>query len=204
MVVAQCKIRFFPRRDGLLRCVAPVEKGSKGPRRRRAALSSMILRGPARGRWALVREFIRRGVMRKIIFVLAGVIAVFGFMTDNAQAARKKRTEVTVYPWTWTWPWSVRDPRLATSNLVVGGAAAGTYFAINENRPLANGAAYAATSVGCAAVSPIVGTVVMGRPLTMREAHVTTANCFLPFVGGWIVNAAYDQHPEWEAPAKKR
>ena len=51
------------------------------------------------------------------------------------------------------------------------------------------------------AVSPMVATMVVNRPLTMREAHVLVASCVLPIVGGWLVNEAYDAHPEWEAGA---
>jgi hypothetical protein len=112
----------------------------------------------------------------------------------------------------WTWPWSVRDPRLATSNFVVGVGATAGYFALRHHHRGAgwNGGihsaagAYALTSIGCAAVSPIVGTIVVQRPLTQREVGVSTANCFLPFVGGWLVNAAWDAHPEWSGPPPRR
>ena len=52
--------------------------------------------------------------------------------------------------------------------------------------------------IGCAALSPMVATVVLNRPLTFREAHYLIASCVLPIVGGWLVNQAYDAHPEWE------
>ena len=54
------------------------------------------------------------------------------------------------------------------------------------------------TTIGCAAVSPMVATVVLNRPLTMREGHVLIGSCMIPIVGGWLVNEAYDAHPEWE------
>jgi hypothetical protein len=52
----------------------------------------------------------------------------------------------------------------------------------------------------------MVATVVLGRPLTQREAHVMIGSCVVPIVGGWLVNEAYEAHPEWEpaaAPAAK-
>jgi hypothetical protein len=112
----------------------------------------------------------------------------------------------------WIWPWSVRDPNLAASNFVVGAAATGGYFALRHNHrraPFNTGVhsaagAYAATSIGCAAVSPIIGTMIVNRPLTQREVGVSTANCFLPFLGGMIVNAAWDAHPEWSGPPPRR
>ena len=50
------------------------------------------------------------------------------------------------------------------------------------------------------AVSPIVATVPWSiARRAMREAHVLVASCVLPIVGGWLVNEAYNAHPEWEA-----
>jgi hypothetical protein len=41
-------------------------------------------------------------------------------------------------------------------------------------------------SVACAAVSPIVGTMVLGRELTPNEVYHSTFGCFLgPF--GWLL-----------------
>jgi hypothetical protein len=112
----------------------------------------------------------------------------------------------------WIWPWSVNDPQLATSNFLVGAAATGGYFALRHHhrgaawRGTVHSAAgaYAVTSIGCAAVSPIIGTAVVNRPLTQREVGVSTANCFLPFLGGMLVNAAWDAHPEWSGPPPRR
>lgn len=108
----------------------------------------------------------------------------------------------------WLWPWSVQDPNLAASNFVVGAGALGGYYALrHHHRGVAwrhsihsAAGAYAVTSIGCAAVSPILGTIVLNRPLTSREVGVSTANCFLPFLGGILVNAAWDAHPEWSGP----
>jgi hypothetical protein len=113
----------------------------------------------------------------------------------------------------WVWPWSVRDPKLATSNFLVGAAATGGYFALrHHHRGNARwhgtvhsaAGAYVATSIGCAAVSPMIGTLVLNRPLTQREVGVSTANCFLPFIGGMLVNAAWEAHPEWSGPPPRR
>jgi hypothetical protein len=51
--------------------------------------------------------------------------------------------------------------------------------------------------MGCAALSPIVATAVINRPLTYREAHIMIADCLIPIVGGWLVNEAYNQHILW-------
>jgi hypothetical protein len=103
-----------------------------------------------------------------------------------------------------------RDPAVAVSSIAVGAAATATYLSLRHNHRHNNGwinsaGAYTLTSVGCAALSPIVGTIVAGRHLTQREVWVMTGSCVVPIVGGLLVNAAFDAHPEWEpAPVKVR
>ena len=83
---------------------------------------------------------------------------------------------------------------LAATSAVVGAGATAAYFAINDwnwkwdsgRSGLTSAGAIAATTIGCAAVSPMVATVVLNRPLSYREAHVLVASCIIPFVGGWI------------------
>jgi hypothetical protein len=98
------------------------------------------------------------------------------------------------------------DKRLVAVSLGVGAASTATYLSINDwnlNHWNASAipqlGAYAGTTIGCMALSPMVATMVVNRPLTMREAHVLVASCVLPIIGGWLVNEAYDAHPEWEA-----
>lgn len=148
--------------------------------------------------------------MRKCLFAVVAVVAALGMMGQSAEAAKKKKAapQVTVHPSPWSWlanaPWTVRDPRLEASNTVVGAAAGGASFAISEGTHISDGGAYALTSVACAAVSPIVGTVVVNRELSLREVWVSTSNCFLPIIGGWMANAYFDRHPEWDLPPGKR
>ncbi len=87
------------------------------------------------------------------------------------------------------------------------------YFALRDWRlnshgrlhGLTSAGAMTVTTMGCLALSPIVGTVMVRRELTFREAYALTADCVIPFVGGWLVNRAFDAHPEWEPkPAKRR
>ena len=61
-------------------------------------------------------------------------------------------------------------------------------------------------TIGCAAASPIVATAVLKRPLTYREAHILIGSCVIPFVGGWLVNEAYNKGWLWapdEKPARR-
>jgi hypothetical protein len=65
------------------------------------------------------------------------------------------------------------------------------------------GAAGAVTA-GCLVLSPMVAAaMVPERELTLREVYVLEGSCIVPIIGGLLVNAAFDAHPEWEAkPAK--
>lgn len=147
--------------------------------------------------------------MKKIGTVFAALAAALMLMGGTAEAAKKKAKVVVTpaAPWAywWTGPWQVRDPRLATSNLVVGGAATGAYFALKDGSGIlsSSGAAYGAATIGCMAVSPIVGTVVLNRPLTQREVFVSTANCALPVVGGLMMNYWFDYYG-WDRPKGKK
>lgn len=135
---------------------------------------------------------------RKLAF-LAAATAAFVFAGQSAQAGGRNHV----------------DKRVAAVAVGAGVASTAAYFAINDwhwkwgnnGSGLTQLGAYGAITIGCAAVSPIVATVVLKRQLTNREAHVLLGSCVVPVVGGWLVNAAYNAHPEWEPgykPAKHR
>ncbi len=101
------------------------------------------------------------------------------------------------------------DKRVVATGVVVGAAATAAYFSMNDWRwkwdsgnQFSSGVAYGLTAVGCAALSPMVATVVVGRELTMREGHVLVGSCVIPIIGGLLVNAAYDANPHWEPKPK--
>jgi hypothetical protein len=50
---------------------------------------------------------------------------------------------------------------------------------------------YVIGSIGCAAVSPIIGTVILGRELTISEAYHTTLGCMLGPVGWLLADAMF-------------
>jgi hypothetical protein len=149
--------------------------------------------------------------MKKILLALVTAVFALGVMSHGAEAAKKK-TQVVVTPvgwgwgwngqtWVWTGPWTVRDPRLAASNFWVGAGSTAAYFGLRSGHTGWSGHgtstvafAYGATAIGCAALSPIVGTLVVNRPLTTREVFISTANCALPFVGGWMMSAWFDRN----------
>src|SRR5215510_5785654 len=46
-------------------------------------------------------------------------------------------------------------------------------------------------SIGCAAVSPMIATVILGRELTLAEAHHTTLGCMLGPLGWLLADAMF-------------
>jgi hypothetical protein len=137
--------------------------------------------------------------MNRKLAIFAAVIAAFAFTCQAASAGARKDI----------------DPRIAGVAIGVGAASTATYFAINNWRfngwnnssGLTSLGAWGVTTVGCAAVSPIVATMVLNRPLSYREAHILVGSCVVPLVGGWLVNEAYNSHLLWapdEKPVKHR
>jgi subtilisin family serine protease len=57
---------------------------------------------------------------------------------------------------------------------------------VNRGTPITPLGWFVIGSVGCAAVSPIIGTVILGRELTLNEAYRSTFGCFLG-PAGWLL-----------------
>jgi hypothetical protein len=103
------------------------------------------------------------------------------------------------------------DHRLFFTGLAAGAAGTAAYFALRDwklhgsaGAKISEGGAMVAGTAVCAALSPIFATVVVKRELTLREAYAMSWDCVIPFVGGWLVNKAFDAHPEWEGKRKRR
>ena len=136
--------------------------------------------------------------MTRALSVLAGVCVAVALFCQTADAGPLRRKNQT-------------DPRLSAVSFGVGTATTVGFFALRNwqwhNKGKLNGlgmnGAAIVTTGACLALSPIVGTLVVQRELTFREAYALTADCVVPFVGGWLVNKAFDAHPEWE-PRKAR
>jgi hypothetical protein len=132
--------------------------------------------------------------MNRKLAIFAAVIAAFAFTCQSADA--KSRRHV--------------DQRITAVAIGVGAASTAAYFAINDWRwhgwnnssGLSGWGAWGATTIGCTALSPIVATAVLDRPLSYREAHILVGSCVIPIVGGWLVNEAYNAHVLW-APDEK-
>jgi len=136
--------------------------------------------------------------MKRIVALAAALIAATTLTVQTAEAGGKRHL----------------DNRLKVVAVGTGAAATATYFAVNEwkwkwqhNSVFSQWGTIAGTTLGCAAVSTMVGTVVVKRPLTQREGHVMIGSCIVPIIGGYLVNAAYEANPQWEpqpAVAKKK
>lgn len=121
------------------------------------------------------------------IFVAA--LAAFAFVAQAAEAGGRRQV----------------DPRLTATAIGVGAASTAAYFALNDwhwkwdssRAGITSLGAYGITTVGCAALSPIVATAVVKRPLSYREAHILVGSCVVPIVGGWLVNEAYNSGLLW-------
>ncbi len=92
------------------------------------------------------------------------------------------------------------DKQLIAPNVAVGVGMTGAYFALRNQggggHRITKLGALGLTTVGCMALAPIVSGAVVQRELTRREVHVMMADCVVPFVGGWVMNAYFDAHPE--------
>ena len=128
--------------------------------------------------------------MNRKLALFAALVAAFAFTSQGAQAHGHHHIK----------------KKIVVTEVVVGAASTAAFFAINNwkwnwnnSSGLTSAAAWGATTLGCAAVSPMVATVLLNRPLKTREAHILIGSCIVPIVGGWIVNEVWNAHPEWEA-----
>ena len=60
---------------------------------------------------------------------------------------------------------------------------------INRGTPITPLGWFVIGSVGCAAVSPMIATVILGRELTLNEAYRSTLGCFLGPIGWLLADA---------------
>ena len=136
--------------------------------------------------------------MKRSLALAAAVIAAFTLTMQTADAGGRRHV----------------DKRITAVAIGAGVASTAAYFSINHWRwngwdnsyGLTRLGAWGATTLGCAAIAPMVATVVVNRPLTQREGHVLIGSCVVPLVGGWLVNEAYNNNPSWEpgaAPVRK-
>jgi len=141
--------------------------------------ASSISAGPASG--------VALGIeMKKLTFVVAMMAGLLMLMGQSVRAEEFRLFR--------------GDPNLIVPSIGVGLATTGAYFAVRNagggGHRITQLGAWGITTVGCMALTPIVSGIVVQRELTRREAHVMIADCIVPFVGGWLMHAYFDAHPE--------
>src|SRR4249919_476291 len=62
---------------------------------------------------------------------------------------------------------------------------------VTRTQPVTPFGWYVIGSIGCAAVSPMIGTVILGRELTIGEVYHTTLGCMLGPVGWLLADALF-------------
>jgi hypothetical protein len=105
-----------------------------------------------------------------------------------------------------------RSPNVTAGQIIVGAGMTVAYIGLtcrhglNHCRPYTNNFSakwYGLTTVGCFALSPIVGGALVSlnerRELRSSEVAMMLGDCLLPVIGGLIVKAAYDANPQWDA-----
>jgi hypothetical protein len=133
--------------------------------------------------------------MKRLFLAALALVLVTGL---QPQPARAQDNGWNAF---WAWLSHGQDPRLTGVGIGVGAAFTGASFlaTAHHHGHVGDGVfitSWAVTSFGCAIIYPMVGTVVLNRPLTPREAYVGMADCVLPFVGSWLVDAALP-HDAW-------
>ena len=137
--------------------------------------------------------------MRKLLLGLAMAAAAFGGLI--AQSGKADAFILTK-----------RSPNVLAGQLIAGGGMAAVYWTQICHHNFQHCARftsrhalkwYGITTVGCMALSPIIGGLLVSanerRELRSSEVLGMAADCVLPFIGGWIMQAAFDAHPEWDA-----
>lgn len=134
--------------------------------------------------------------MNRKVAVFAAALAAFAFASPSAHAGSDDLLDFLN-------PFS--GP-VKTAGTVAGVGTTAAYYGINNWKwewdaaaaGISQAGALTLTTVGCAAIAPMIATVLVERPLTYREAGKLTVGCVIPIVGPLIVDALYDAHPEWE------
>lgn len=138
--------------------------------------------------------------MRRFIFAALALIFAMGLglqpQTAHAQGSTNNSWDAF-----WAWLSHGQDPRLTGVGIGLGAGSAAISFAAtaHHHAHFGNGvfiSAWGATAAGCAVIYPMIGTVVLNRPLTPREAYDGMADCIVPFIGGWLVDS-WLPHTAW-------
>jgi hypothetical protein len=128
--------------------------------------------------------------MKRFILAALALTMAIGLQPKAAQA------QDTNASWNFlSWWGHGQDPRLTAAGIGIGiGTGVGAYFLTQKHgnpghaRVTALGA-YGITTGACMVATPFIYTVAVNRPLTYREVYMGMADCIVPFIGSYLVNA---------------
>jgi hypothetical protein len=128
-------------------------------------------------------------------FILAALVLMMALGLQPRSASAQPTNNTSAYPWL-NWWGHGQDPRLTAAGIGIGiGTGVLSYYLTEKHgnpghmRMTALGA-YGVTTGACIIAYPFVGTVVLNRPLSYREVYTGFADCFVPFIGSWLVDRA--------------
>jgi hypothetical protein len=137
--------------------------------------------------------------MKRYLFAGLALIFVIGLQSQPARAQANGWNTSNSF---WAWLNHGQDPRLRVVGIGVGAGAGVAFYVMTKKhgnppvRHVSYGTAYGVTTFGCMVAYPMVATVILNRQLTPREAYVGMADCAVPIIGGWIVDAVLP-HDAW-------
>lgn len=136
--------------------------------------------------------------MKKSLIALATAVATFGLVGQASTANAFLLND--------------RSPNVQAGQIIAGLGMTAAYYGATCRNNFNNCARfgsrisvkyYSLTTVGCMALSPLIGGMLVSynekRELRSSEVFMMTADCIVPIIGGWIMKAAFDAHPEWDA-----
>jgi hypothetical protein len=126
--------------------------------------------------------------MKRFIFAAMALVMAIGLQPRAAQAQDT----------TWnflSWWGHGQDPRLTAAGIGIGiGTGVGGYYLTQKHgnpgkMRVTTLGAYGITAGACMVATPFIYTVAVNRPLTYREVYMGMADCLVPFIGSYLVNA---------------
>jgi hypothetical protein len=129
--------------------------------------------------------------MKRFVLAALALIMAVGAQLKAAQAQDNYWNSNSFLSW---WGHG-QDPRLTAAGIGIGiGTGVGAYALRQKHgnpgtyRVTALGA-YGITTGACRVATPFIYTVAVNRPLTYREVYMGMADCIVPFIGSYLVNA---------------
>ena len=138
------------------------------------------------------------GLMKKSLIALATAVATLGLVAQASTANAFLLKD--------------RSPNVQAGQIIAGLGMTAAYYSAICNRNFSRCARftstrslqyYGLTTVGCFALSPIIGGLLVshneGRELRSSEVFMMVGDCVVPIIGGWLMKAAFDANPHWDA-----